>query len=291
MKNIYKYKEILTFCLMSAISFVLMDEAVKTISPITSTFITYTITAMVFISINVKKIKLIISKSINHLYLIFQLNITTLVNTLAAFVVMLYISPLIYAIIFFGTIPFFTDIVKKNNINFKNNGILFIASILLSFYISNAQLLEACIGILLTLISSYFASIYLCKSEILHQKTGFTSSELLSIRFFVVIILCGLYAVIYDAVFLIENNEFALLSIIALTSSIIPLFLLQRAIKNLGAETTSLFLPLIPIFSVLILIFFDTSAFTAFEFLLIVLFAILFFFIGKLKIKVNKKKQ
>ncbi|PIF04015.1 MAG: hypothetical protein CSA86_03655 [Arcobacter sp.] len=272
-----KYKEIILFCLISAVSFVLMAEVVKTVSPVTSTFISYGFAAIIFICINISKILSILKKSLQYPVIFWNINFTTLLNTLLAFVVMTYESALIYAIIFFGTLPFFTQIVsKKFNIKYNKNILLFFSSIILGFLVSKVSFLDSLIGIILTMISSFFAAIYLYQSEILHKKTHFTSSELLSIRFFLVIIFCGFYTFSYDNIHQLTFEEWEILFYISLSSTVLPLFLLQRSVKNIGSHETSSFLPIIPLLAMLIIPFFNTISFSIFEYVLLFCFSVFF---------------
>ncbi len=275
-----KYKEIILFCLISAISFVLMGEVVKTVSPITSTFISYGLAAIIFICMNISKMLNILKKSLQYPLIFWNINFTTLLNTLLAFVVMKYESALIYAIVFFGTLPFFTQIVsKKFSIKYNKNILLFFSSIILGLLVSKVSFTDSLIGIVLTIISSFFAAIYLYQSEILHKKTNFTSSELLSIRFFLVIIFCGFYTFSYDNIYQITFEEWEILFYISLSSTVLPLFLLQKSVKNIGSNETSSFLPLIPLLAMLVIPFFNNISFSIFEYILLFCFSFFFYFL------------
>ncbi|QUM88031.1 DMT family transporter [Moritella sp. 36] len=287
-----KYKEALIFCIISSVSFILMAEAVKTVDPVTSTFITYSLTAFIFTLFNSKNIRQIITESLQQPSTLLQLNITTLANTLLAFVVMTYVSPLIYAIVFFGCLPFFNSALQwrlfaNNKSSYIFNLVSCLSAIFLAFYISDRVMPATAQGISYSLISCFFAALYMQRSEYFHRKTGLTPSQVLSVRFYLVILACGSYALLQASTLMLNSTEWLMLSGAAITGSVIPLFLMQVAIKKLGAAVTAQFMPSIPVLCMTFLTALGIAQFSGLEILAIVSFSMLL--IAQIRYKVHKR--
>lgn len=264
----YKYKEIVAFCVFFSLSFVFMSKVVKNVDPIVSTFITYGIATTFFSAINLKNINEIASVVAAHKGLVFKINISTLVNTLLAFYVVLFVSPLAYVIVFFSGLSFFNTIYIKrgaDNLETFVNLLTITLALSIGYLVSNAELLNTVIGLSLTLISTLFGAFYMRESSLLHFRAGITVSQILSIRFYLVIILCGLYSFVKIDDLRIGYSDLGLLLLIAVTGSIIPLFLMQKSIKTLGPKTTSQFTPLTPILCLIFAVLIENQSFSVLE--------------------------
>lgn len=272
-----KYKEIIAFCMFFSLSFVFMSKVVKSVDPIVSTFITYGLAAIFFFSVNVKSRKFILNILISNKKLIFKINLSTLINTLLAFYVVLYISPIAYIMVFFAGLSFFNALHNYRMIGnlekFINIAALALA-VSISFLISNAGVYDTIVGLGLTLISTLFGAFYMRESAHLHQETGISASQILSVRFFMVIILCGTYSIFSIDQYGISFHDLALLSVIAITGCIVPLFLMQKSIKKLGAKVTAQFTPLTPILCLIFMTLVENERFSALEVSLTLLMAL-----------------
>ncbi len=159
---------------------------------------------------------------------IFKLNVSTLINTLLAFYVMVYVSPIVYIIVFFSGLSFFSIFVNSSH---ENKAIklltlaVFLVALVTSVLISSSNMIDTAFSIILTLISTYFALQYMQESGEFHTKVGMSTSEVLALRFFLVIIACGGYSFYQTSLLQLESEEIFLLLAIAVFGSIIPLFL------------------------------------------------------------------
>lgn len=275
-KLIRDRKEALIFCLVSALSFILMSEAVESVDPITSTFITFSISLIFFALLNLRKIG-----EITNIFMLRKkdfavINISTLVNTLAAFVVMQYVPPITYVIVFFSSIPLFTNILslKLDEILIKQTAVVII-SLGIAAIVSHSNTNALLLGLSLTLLSSAFAAIYMKKTSELHQKTEIQTSQVLAARFILVVIVCGCYSIYKGTYTQVSSDNMLLFLYIALTSSIIPLFLLQSSIKKIGSSKTSNFMPLIPVLCFMLMALSDSYIVSIKELTLIVILSIL----------------
>jgi drug/metabolite transporter (DMT)-like permease len=275
LKMLHAHKEAAAFCLFYAGSFILMGEAVKTVDPVTSTFVTYGLTALFFMLINLHRGRQIVAACRKDAVTLFYLNASTLANTLLAFVVMTYVSPLVYVIVFFGTLPFLSAIVKRTA--GPGGFAVFASALAAGMLVSDAPLRASAAGVGITLVSAAFAAAYMVKSESFHRKTGIAPSQLLSVRFFLVIVVCGGYALFSGQAAPLGGKDVLLLLSAAVTGSIIPLFLMQISIARLGAATTSRFMPSIPVFCMLCLVLLGLQTFSAAQLAGILAFSLLLF--------------
>ncbi|QUM80339.1 DMT family transporter [Moritella sp. 5] len=279
-----KYKDIIAFCFLFSISFVFMSQVVKTVDPVLSTLITYGFAALFFILININNLSELTLIAKGNVKVMVKINVSTLVNTFLAFYVMLYVSPIVYIIVFFSGLSFFSVLFKqdRNKLNITSTLSVFTLSIMTSILISDAAIGKTVVGILLTLISTFFALQYMKDSAVLHSNLGVKVSQVLALRFFLVIAICGSYS-IYDSAFsTLVSSDLFLLVFISIIGSIIPLFLMQAAIKKLGVSLTAQFTPFTPIICLIFMILVEGTSFTALEIMSICAMTLLLFFQAKL---------
>lgn len=272
-----KYKEIIAFCVFFSLSFVFMSKVVKSVDPIVSTFVTYGLAALFFLTINVRSRQIIWNILVSQKKLVFKINLSTLINTLLAFYVVIYISPIAYIMVFFSGLSFFNALHNRRGISHLEmlaNTVSIALAIAVSFLISGADTYDTFVGLGLTLISTLFGAFYMRESAYLHKETGISASQLLSLRFFLVILLCGFYSLFAISQDGIAINDFALLCLIAVTGSIVPLFLMQKSIKTLGAKVTAQFTPLTPILCLMFIALVENQRFSALEISLTLLMAL-----------------
>lgn len=216
----------------------------------------------------------------------FKINVSTLINTLLAFYVVIYISPIAYIIVFFSGLSFFNAFINRKGLSrleMSMNAVSIIIAIAVSFLISDAGTHDTLIGLGLTLISTLFGTFYMKESAYLHRETGISASQILSVRFFLVIVFCGIYSIFAISQNGISINNFALLCLIAVTGSIVPLFLMQKSIKKLGAKVTAQFTPLTPILCLLFMALVENQHFSTLEVSLTLLMALAMFYQATLK--------
>lgn len=281
-----KYKEVIAFCVFFSLSFVFMSKVAKSVDPIVSTFITYGLAAAFFFIINVRSRKEIWDILASQKKLVFKINLSTLVNTLLAFYVVIYISPIAYIMVFFSGLSFFNALLNRREVGrleMPTNITATILAVAVSFLISDAGTYNTIIGLVLTLISTLFGAFYMRESANLHKETGISASQILSIRFFLVIILCGIYSLFAIPQHDININDFALLCLITVMGSIIPLFLMQKSIKTLGAKMTAQFTPLTPILCLLFMVLIENQHFSALEISLTLLIALVMLYQANMK--------
>ena len=256
---VLRYADPVIFCVVYALSFALMGEVVKSVDPLTSSFLTYGIAWLFFAAINLKSTARILKGFKSNPKLSFYLNLATLVNMLLGFVVMQYVSALSYVIVFFGCLPFMKYCADSHcrQKSSKREGVLNAFILLSALWVSywvEEQMHPAVLGAwFLTLFSGAFAAFYMQKSAEFHDKTGLSASQILSLRFFLLLLVTGIYAVWAQTLVRLSIQDVVMLITTAITGSIIPLFLMQRSILILGAKTTAQIMTTLPILCILFL--------------------------------------
>ncbi|WP_297575970.1 hypothetical protein [uncultured Deefgea sp.] len=288
MKQLWQCREALAFCLVYAFSFALMGEVVKSVDPITSTLITYGLTGLFFLLLNSKHFSDLWRSVLTYRNLLLIINVTTLANTVLAFLVMTYVSPLVYVTVFFGSLPIMKDITVFERYVLKTsafwlNGAVLIGALTIAALTSASSNSETMKGLGLTLLSSYFAAMYMQKSAEFHKQSGLNSSQLLSLRFFLVIVVCGAYSLFQHDNASLNQTDLIMLVGTAISGSIIPLFLMQRSIVRLGVRRTVQWMPMLPLMCMVILSALGLELFTAWQILAVFVFSILLFLQTRLK--------
>jgi len=179
--------------------------------------------------------------------------------------------------VFFSGLSFFNALYNYNmigRIEKSINILTLMLAISISFLVSGSGVYETIVGLSLTLISTLFGAFYMRESAHLHQETGISASQILSIRFFMVTILCGIYSIFSIEQSGIHFHDLALLSVISITVCIVPMFLMQKSIKTLGAKTTAQFTPLTPILCLIFMILIENKHFSVLEVSLTLLMAL-----------------
>lgn len=279
------------FCLAYSLAFILMGLIVRTQSPMFAAFATYSITASFFLLISFRVLPRLLKECIMNYRLFITINITTLINTLLAYVVLQKISALSYVIVFFGTTPAFLSLIQKaqtrSQYELYTAGLL-ITSIACGFAVSSTEMHQAAIPIALTLVSSFFGALYMSLSSKLQEKTKMSNANVLAIRFFLTCTVCGL-AFQDDISTLLESKQIIYLIIFAaITGSIAPLFLMQAAIKQIGPKEASTIFPIIPIFCLVLSLCGGLLSLTVPLVTATLIFSIFLYLINKSKINADK---
>ncbi|RTZ23972.1 DMT family transporter [Vibrio penaeicida] len=224
---------------------------------------------------------------------ILGINISTLANTVLAYYVMTHVPPTVYVIVFFSCLPLFEHLLSRKRTGIRETAFLFklavfVSSLLIAGFVSTSDANNTAIGIVVTMISSLFAVIYMKQTSKLHQEAEATIFQVLTLRFILVSLLCGTYAFSQGTISELSSHEIGLILFTAFTGSIIPLFLMQLSIKKLGGAVSALFTPIIPVFCMIMMLVLGYLEFSALEMLLVTGMSFMIFYQAKLDL--NKKE-
>lgn len=279
------------FCLAYSLAFIIMGLIVRTQSPMFAAFSTYSITASFFLLISFRVLPRLLKECTRNYRLFIAINITTLINTLLAYVVLQQISALSYVIVFFGTTPAFLSLIQKaqtrSQYELYTAGLL-ITSIACGFAVSSTEMNRAAIPIALTLISSFFGALYMSLSSKLQEKTKMSNANILAVRFFLTCIVCGLAFQDDISTLLDSTQTIYLIFFAAITGSIAPLFLMQATIKQIGPKEASTIFPVIPIFCLMFSLGLGLLSLTVPIVAATLIFSTLLYLINKSKVNIDK---
>lgn len=248
MKNPASRLAAIGFCISLAFSYSLMGFLVKSYSAFFSAFATYAITSLFFFSLRVRHLGSIWAKARPCWKNIAAINLITLCIVLLAFEALRWITPTCYAIAFFGTTPAWAGGHANQHQKMKAATLALVCTacaIATNPSISAQVLLWTGMAIL----SAYFGVFYMRRSAALQKQAALSSGDVMMLRFILSILVCG--TLFQDDLIGIAQDMRLLLVIVttAFTSTIIPLYLMQKSIATAGVEKTSQWFPLIPALS------------------------------------------
>ncbi|WP_412059080.1 hypothetical protein [Bartonella sp. DGB2] len=254
------------YCLCTAVAAMWISFTFTNVSGFTITFVSFTVAAIIFISCQFIKDRNIFRLMKIHPKFIAIINILTLISWLFAFLSLYNIEPSIDGAIFQGSLPVgvlvFELIARSTKFfSLRSLSILFIALCLvgltLSRLLTGSDLLtyqpqQLYLGILLAAIGGFSGGLYAFISGRFHQKFKATTLEILSNRFFLLIILTAILGTAILGygdlikILSIEAGRTIKLLFLALVSVVLPIFALQMSIEKLGAAKVSIITPFIP---------------------------------------------
>lgn len=260
------YTYSLFFCGAVAFSSILIHDTNQSVNPYLSVFLTFLICTVWFNLVNVKYLAQLYSRIFSNRKIFFLINILTALNWVTTFEALKYIDPILYISLFMGLTPIFTyfitTIQQKNEFKFKTILIsLSIACILIIITMLDKKSLSMVgnnnfnKGVILTVISSIASSVYMIYSKKMETKLALTASQIVGTRFYVLVIYSGLVCLNGNCFSEIYNIQFSNFICLALVSSIIPMYSIQKSIFYIGAVKTSFIIPFAPIFTYMILFF------------------------------------
>lgn len=264
MDSIKGYVFSLVFCLATASSLILIHKTDQLINPYLAVFLTFVVCALWFNLINCKSLKFIYRQISKNKSNVFIINLTTAVNWIAAFKALEYLEPVLYISIFMGFLPVITYFIKifraKESFDVKTIGmclsilILLFAIILISK--NSVQLLQNTYfwkGVILTFISSSAGAVYMLVSKETETSLNLSPTQVVSIRFYLLLLYAGFISCFNNSFPAIHNINYTDFLILALVSSILPVYTMQKSISLIGGLKTSFVVPFTPVFTYFLL--------------------------------------
>lgn len=281
------YFSSILYCLITAYSIVLIHQLAQDIDPVLSILFTFIFSAIIFNLLSAPHIKQTYLKAWQNRGLILKLNASTALCWLTIFVSLKYLDPAFANALFMVVTPLITYLLhllkKHKHLSRKKIflGLLLIFVCIIMF----GENLENTIhthhfftGVILLLLSCLGGAAYLLYTQDLHEAAEFSSIEILSTRFYLLIIFAFIISCSQHTISQFIFLPVIKLILLAFVTSIIPLFCLQFAIKRIGAVQFSLLTPSTIIMAYFIDAYFvPESSITAIGFVLICLLTLLLF--------------
>lgn len=197
---------------------------------------------------------------------LFIINVVTAIIWITTFEALKYIDPILYIALFMGLMPIVTYLINSFSHKSKLDFIPIVASILITFILAliifldkksalNVGITQFYRGVILTVISSIASSIYMFYSRHMESNLALKSSQIVAVRFYLLILYSGIICFHHDYLIQIHNIRYIDFLLLALLSSIIPMYSIQKSISYIGPMKTSFIVPFTPVFTYLILFF------------------------------------
>jgi len=237
------------YVVLTAISFVFIDKIGDHINPLFSLFVMSLIASIWFNIINVETIKHTYKACFNNKSLYFSMTFFIGINWLCSIYAPNRADPFVYLATvsairaMCGFIKLFIDHKSKHSLL----SVLLLAISLLILY-KHYQMLgtkNIDIGIGLGILSGISGYYYLTTSYRLSIQNNLSSTQLLAIRFWPLVLSLGLF-IIYQYSFSLGFNNFIILVFMAFITLIVPIYFYQQAIGKLGVISTILTVSFVP---------------------------------------------
>jgi len=281
------------YCVVSGISFVFIVHINKVHNEMLSIILVFSLATILFNLLNCRKIKVVYRKVSNHWALVLKLNLATLFNWLGSFLSLNYLDPATALCINLAMAPITTFLMltplKKIYENKSIVYAIFLIIIGMLLIIQQQQhnmnsFSTTLLGVLLSVVGGVAGGFVGLYSEKMN-KAAFSISQILAIRFYILIIICGIILMSTAPINVLAEIDWNLYLLSSLLIVILPLIMYQGAIKTLGSMSVSLFIPLAPIFAYFISVWVGNILFnfTMLILLLGVCFCIIWFSLSKKK--------
>ena len=256
----------LVFCIAVAFSSILIHSTNQLINPYLSVFLTFVICTTWFNIANIKVLPIFYRKLFNDRTNFVIVNLVTAINWITTFEALRYVDAVLYIALFMGLMPIVTYLINSFLSQTKLNitttmvsvGIIFILSFIIYFdknTIINTNLFNFYKGVIFTITSSVASAFYMVYSKKLETNIGLTTSQIVAVRFYFLIIYSGIVCFIGDHFVETNTIHYSNFLLLALISSIIPMYCVQKSITHIGVIKTSFIIPFTPVFTYIVLLF------------------------------------
>lgn len=278
----------LVFCITVATSSILIHKTNQLVNPYLSVFLTFFICTIWFNLVNLKSLGVLYRKLMHDKKNLLIINFVTAINWIATFEALQYIDPVLYIALFMGLMPIATYLINAFLQQKKLEAVPIAASIaitlvlgLIIFFDKKSALDMGTTvfykGVIFTVISSMASAIYMLYSKRFETNLALTTSQIVAVRFYLLIFYSGIICFSNNYLPEINNLHYTDFLVLALLSSIIPMYSIQKSITHIGAIKTSFIVPFTPVFTYAILLFLHHEQPTFLLPLLLVLTCILFY--------------
>ena len=236
LKNSYSYADAMLYAVFTATSIVFIDKLAEAIDPLVSLLFMVSGASIWFNLINFRHLARLYTICCSNHRAYFLIALVISINWIASIYAPHYGDPFIYLAIYFiilsicGLLASYWQ--SKSNIYLISCAILFITCIMLGFFYKIDPDRNITIGFTLGIIGGISAYIYAFLSNKFIRKNGFTSSQLLAIRFLPLNLLLFFFLKFKHLSFNLHIHNIIFLIITTFISLIIPVYFYQQAIKN-----------------------------------------------------------
>lgn len=235
-----KYLDALIYVTLTSIAFVFIDKIGQRINSMLLLFMMALITMLWFHVINFGKIKQIYVACFTNVWLFLSLMIFIAINWICSIYAPSAADPFIYLAANFISQAIFGYVHVFIKTKSKTSLLSMIALVIcLIILYNNYEILDGRsidVGMLLGGISGLMGYVYAIFSGKMHQRTDLSSTQILAVRFWFLVIGLGIFiGYNYQLIHLSLTNFFITIGM-AFITLIIPIYFLQQTIKKNGAQ-------------------------------------------------------
>jgi drug/metabolite transporter (DMT)-like permease len=258
MKNyIFGYSLMFSYVLITALSLITINTYEQTISTEIVSMYSFLICIVFFNLINMKQGKSSYKKIFTRKSVFIYLNILTLIIWSSTFAGLNSIEPIFFVILYMASMPLTTSFIhyyqsKNYKENRLKNILLFFVVLTLCFLIKEqisglSMDMKTLKGISLAILAGATSSVYIHYTRAIQSTLKLTTVDFLASRFYFTTIFSFSMIIVYDHSLSINLTYWYKFFIVALLTTIIPLFCLQKAISFLPPARITYFMPLTPL--------------------------------------------
>lgn len=228
------------YVVLSAISFVFIDKVGSKIDPMLLLFMMVCISMLWFHAINIAKLKHIYSACLNDAWRFLWVMIFIGVNWLCSIYAPSNADPFIYLAANFvsqAMAGYIDNFIKtKTKVALISFALLAVSLVILYYNYHILAGRSVAIGIWLGVLGGFVGYFYSMLSARFQLKAQLSSTQVLAVRFWLLLIGLGLYLEYRHQVIRCSVTEFVTLVGMAFLCLIIPIYFLQQALKKNGAQ-------------------------------------------------------
>ncbi|MGJ0630024.1 hypothetical protein [Xenorhabdus bovienii] len=273
MRQYMGYIAAYSWCFITAFSMLLTSEVSQRLSPFIVCFFTFALTTVVFLSYNIRNIGTLWRRIQEKCVIgpVLGINVSSFVSWGLLIYPLTYLQPTLVATLTLGINPIATAVISrlffKQLFPVKLLGTSLALFLIIVFLSIRAWYGEGIISgtphlqIVLSLLCCYLSGIATSVNNILTKKimaNGFGIVDVMCLRFYFTIIISGIVGFSTHKVVLNQDLALSILQT-TLVFVIIPLVLIQLALKSLDPLRVAIISPLMPVLVVLLQLYGNTS--------------------------------
>ena len=278
------YAYSILYVLIASYSFIFMQNTEAVLPPSLSLVSSVFLTTVYFHLINIHKIKHVYKQLLHDKLNFLLVNLTVMVMWGCSFYSVYFVGPFSYLFIFFSTAAVFGFFFKLNESELlrwpRLISLVTIILIIVGYilYVENHSRENYIFGDILALLSGSMSYAYSKSSFVFSKKTHLTATQILSVRFFALLIF-GVLLCLFAPQTAIRFDLDIIWRVILLAALafILPLYFFQKAILKIGPEGQTIFNALTPAVTYL-LVFILQKEFHFFQFLTSIFLAFMLVF-------------
>ena len=278
MTDLTGYVAALLYAMVTALSMSFIHESDQHTPIMVSASWVFLVAILWFSMVNYRRLARLYGSVWNYRQDWLHINVATVINWLATFWALNYISPLLFIMLMMSLLPSATYminlVITKSKPNMQQ--CMYMVSLLLLCFVFTAvsgvmksSHHDLVWGIAITIIATVAGSYYLVRSSVLQQKAKMTAVDILTLRFIMITVVTVTLADKHQLVRAVFDPGLGHMLLLSLVTVILPLYCLQQALRLVGPVNTSFIIPFTPIFSLFIQATFFHESFSLMEGLLV----------------------